>query len=318
MEKKYRISTQGINKNITSSNGSYDSIEHGEYNFESAIELIDKCSRIGIMSEVSDIDFCPPNIIIECKGFEIQTFTIDKEGLIHNDSGTKVNPYQALKIVTGEKQFNLQETLKNERAEKGVVPVRKKNLNPTTKNLNPLLVDTGFNSPQFEMQVWKSRSWFEVARILPWVMGGFFLLIGLIIAGNKADAQYAPIPLLLGILFLFSGKPIKKAGKTILRMGFDWKTNTVWMKKGNNPLVFEPDANLMRNFNAVLNVTSRINSGWRIGEAKPLYTKEREWLITYLRSGSEHQWTMQKFSFATQKEVQEVLQNLNTLLIQQI
>lgn len=312
----YHISLQGIDREVSHSTGLFDPVEMGQKNTTEAEILLNRCVKIKVDPKHFDADYCPPGINLIREDGEVVSFTVVNRKLQSADNGKSMGAAAALRYVSEKQTGQDLEALRAEREAKGVVPVRKKNIKPTDKNkINEKTIDTGPDSPQIELVVWKSHDWFEAARYIPWITGAFFLLIGLVIFGNQDDRHYAIIPLILAVGFFFLAIPLKSWGKTRLRMGFDWKTNTVWMKHGRKKLAFEPDANLIVRFDKLYYNFKRINQNWAQGTAQPLYYNAKvEWHIAYYRSGSETLWCNYKFGLATKKDADRVLSLLNGLL----
>ena len=317
MKSAISISVQGINKQLTYSTGSYDTLFLGDFTQKKAEEILTRLCGIQTYPQHLSGAVCPPNVIITY-GELLNSFTVSNKKLQYTETEQACTPTEALQIAKGEVQIDKMSALKQERARIGVIPVRKKHLPPTdVRKLKAESIDTGNAVPQFSLKVWKSHSWFELSRIVPWVLAVFFLFIGLIIAGNPKDSQYAPIPLTLSIAMLFLRFPTEWLGKTIIRMGIDWNTNTVWMKKENKKATFLPDANLILSFQAMVFRSSKINPFFLGGEGQPMYFNKIEWHLPYFRSGSETLWLHYQFRFGVRRDAQRAAIMMNDLLNQE-
>jgi len=62
----------------------------------------------------------------------------------------------------------------------------------------------------------------------------------------------APLLFLVAILFLFMLFPLRMIGKSEFRLGFDLKTNTLWVfRKGRGLVSVEPDAHKITGFSFI-------------------------------------------------------------------
>lgn len=317
MKNAISISIQGVNKQMSSSDGNYETLLLGDFTQKKAEEMLGRICNIRIYPQHLSGSVCPPNVIITY-GEMVNTFTIKDKKLVYTETEKVCTPLEALQIGKGEVQIDKMAALKQERERIGVIPVRKKHLPPTdVRALKVESIDISQDVPQFSLKVWKSHSWFELSRIVPWILAAFFLLIGLIIAANPRDSHYAPIPIVLSVAMLFLRFPTEWWGKTILRMGIDWKTNTVWMKKGSQKTTYVPDANLILGFQASIFRSSKINPFFLGGEGQPMYFNKIEWHLPYYRSGSETIWLHYQFRLGVRRDAERAAQMINDLLKQQ-
>jgi len=121
-------------------------------------------------------------------------------------------------------------------------PVRMKHIPPTGEGtLSASAIDTGAASPQISLRVWKSGNW---RGMIPFclVMAAFIFLGAFAFTLEKIwDAATGAV--ILGIVLCLVPFLVTRFGHTEFRLGFDWKTNTLWTQHGKKKLRFYSDAN---------------------------------------------------------------------------
>lgn len=211
------------------------------------------------------------------------------------------------------------ESLMKKHEANSLLPLRKPEKQPRVQNkINPENINTAEGSKQFEQTVWRSRKWFEAVNTTPWALGIFFLFIGLIVLGEKRDAEYAPIMFLIAIICLISYFPLNLLGKTKITGGINRTTNTLWLMRKKKILGFEPDAKYIEYFKIQKYNYRNVNPVWNVNSAMPLFFNKREWLLMIKRNTSENEWTFNGLAMATKKDAKAVAEKFNELLKKEI
>jgi hypothetical protein len=162
---------------------------------------------------------------------------------------------------------------------------------------------------------WKSHSLQQAARSVPWILFGFFLLIGLIVLGERRDAQYAPIFFLLGAVSLITGPLQKRYARTVLQIGLDRSNNQIRIVsgKGADPLIVER-ADQLEEFGWFKEVTRRTNYAWQIGSAMPIFWTTTRWLLTCRYRGKQHHEIQFTVGFSSAPEAEAAIRAMQKLL----
>ncbi|MFC2131184.1 hypothetical protein ACFLSQ_07095 [Bacteroidota bacterium] len=210
--------------------------------------------------------------------------------------------------------------LKNEKFEDNVFsPIRKRHILPTDRsNISTENIDTGSGSPQFEHTVWRNRGWFEASHTAPFAVGAFFLFVGLIVLGEKRDADMAPIMFLIAIICFITFFPWRALAKTKMQAGIDWSTNTLWIKRKKKVTAFEPDANFIENIGILKHDSKTGNPLWIMDPAMPMVFNKREWFLTVKRVDRDDYFTFKDSVFATKKESKAVAAKFLNILNTQV
>jgi hypothetical protein len=197
----------------------------------------------------------------------------------------------------------------------GFYPIRKRHILPTdTDDIKDEYIDTSEKSPQFEQTVWRSRGWLEASHTAPFAVGGFFAFIGLIVLGEKRDAEMAPIMFLIAIICFLTFFPWRTLAKTKIKCGIDWSTNTLWIKKKKTVMGFQPDANYIGEIIIDRSNSKKLNTLWLINPSTPIVFKKKQWILSTKQSYSEHLWCFKGAVFSTKKEANSVADKFNQLL----
>ena len=168
-------------------------------------------------------------------------------------------------------------------------------------------------SPQFSHAVWKGLNWHGIANYAPWCLCAFFLFVGVVVLAEKRDAQHALALFLIAFLSVLTMIPLKRLGKSVLTLGMDKKTNTVWVRdKGN--ITYEANADRIREFSLKRHVHTKVNPAWKISGPMPLLFKNYIWLLTYKRADNDHFWEFKGARFATEKDATAIAAKANELL----
>lgn len=162
---------------------------------------------------------------------------------------------------------------------------------------------------------WKSHSLQQAASSVPWILCGFFLLIGLIILGERRDAQYAPIFFLLGAVSLITGPLLKRYGRITLQIGLDRSNDQIRIvtRKGGDPLIVER-ADQLEEFGWFKEVTRRTNYAWQIGSALPIFWTTTRWLLTCRYRGKPHHEIQFSVGFSSAQEAEAAIHAMQSLL----
>ena len=162
---------------------------------------------------------------------------------------------------------------------------------------------------------WKSHSLRQAARPVPWILFCFFLLIGLIILGERRDAQYAPIFFLLAVCSLVTGPLLKRYGRITLQIGLDRSSNQIRIVtgKGGDPLIVERTDQL-EEFGWFKEVTRRTNYAWQIGSAMPIFWTTTRWLLTCRYRGKPHHEIQFNVGFSSAQEAEAAIHAMQRLL----
>jgi hypothetical protein len=318
MKDKLLVSTQGINNEFTSANGSYDELSRGEKDNFELYELFQKCTSLQFPEIKEDEDFCYPNILVTTADGSTISFSVEDKKIILSETGTALSPKDAVKFAFGELKINKREKLKESRDNLGKVPALKPEIPPTDRdNVQLHSIDTSYSSPQITLKVWKSSGWKEFAHYFPITVGIFLLFIGLIVLGEgrEGEAEVAPLLMFFGLLIFLLIFPLRKLGKHEFKLGFDWKTNTLWCWRSNKGIVgFECDANMIKTFSFVDATSRSFNYRWYSDQSQSMYRVKKSWQLQVLRTTSEHWFGVKGGSLATKKEATEVAMMANQLL----
>ena len=230
MAKHYTLSVQGIDENLTTASGSYDSVDFENLSDDKTMELLEKLKGIKDNLDYSSGDLCPPSFVIRYGKEDVEAFFIENNSIKYSETGKEITNDEVLKIARKEITFDKREIRAEYFASQGIFPIRKRHVLPTdTDNIKEELINTSEKSPQFEQTVWRSRGWLEASHTAPFAVGGFFAFIGLIILGEKRDADMAPIMFLISVICFLTFFPWRTLAKTKIKCGIDWTTNTLWV-----------------------------------------------------------------------------------------
>jgi len=235
----YKVSVQGIDQDLTKATGEYDSYELGGKTGEELQQLLDELKAFEEPGpEESDDDICPPALIVE-QGDDAFMFVMNGGTIFSVETGGEVTSDEALAILRDPAVMD--EMGQKAREEAAPAPALRQDVAVTdTDKVTAADINTGPQSPQFSLEVWKSgnaRSW----TFLPPALGGFFIFVGLV--AIKEDTGPAVVCLALGIGLCFVRSFIKGWARETLSIGVDWDTNTLWCKRGDKEPSFRPNAN---------------------------------------------------------------------------
>lgn len=104
MTDRLKVTTQGVNLDLTNANGDYDSIERGEMSPDGLMDIIKKVLDLGEPDYSSGEDLCPPNILVESTAGDVG-FHVSDGKLFETNEEVEVSPFEAVMIATGEKSI---------------------------------------------------------------------------------------------------------------------------------------------------------------------------------------------------------------------
>ena len=242
----FKLSLQGVDERITRATGDYDSIDIPEPLDAGGLEqLLRQLQGLRVREPSAEEDFCPPHVVVEI-GKEMFQFHVEDGALVSAQTGSPVSIEQAMQLVTG---VVAKEALRPRHAyPRGMQPLKKPELAPTFwEDLSAGDIDTGPASPQLSQVVWKGPGWLLMS-MGPLVLGAVILALTLAVAAggvSKRDQGGVVLGIVLGAGMIGAGFVARVAGRAALRVGVDWKTNTLWfVHEGKTG--FEPNANCIR------------------------------------------------------------------------
>lgn len=320
MARIFKVSTQGMNYDFTTANGSFDVIELGEKSRKEISDLIER--MVSLDTTQLSGDYCVPSIYCDDNSNNRISFYSENNKLYNVDTATEISTEAAIQLVFGEIKLNIREELKKEKESRGVKPFFKQEVLPTDRDyIKAENINIGLSSPQFSLRVWKSSGWKQFVYAFPISIGVFLILIGLIVAGEKreSDLEFVPYFMFGGIGFMFLIFPLKIFGKAIFKMGFDWTTNTLWVSRSNKGITgFEIDANYIHSFSYMNSSTSRFNYYWLSNSNQPIIYRNINWSITVKKVTSEADFGVHGAQLATKSEAKKVANLANAMLSSQM
>ena len=257
MGKIFKVTSQGIETDLSKANGSYDNAVIGEMDSDKLYETVQKFKAVKEIIPQGNEDICPPSLYIEHDGKDY-SFYLSEGEIINLNTEAKMSPMEIVNLVSGftTKKEVAEEAHAEAEAEKktqeapvyqtgpgkrsvlawgsdhpdihGMQPVRKKDLPPTDKE-----EWSGFNvntkSPaQISAEVYKSG----IAKGLPTVALLFGIVSGVMALGLLGTGEIPAGIVFLAVaagLFWLKGF-LKKAGRGEFNLGFDWKANAMGTK----------------------------------------------------------------------------------------
>jgi hypothetical protein len=126
-------------------------------------------------------------------------------------------------------------------------PARMANLAPTDMDtLEDAHIDTGPGTPQISHQVWRTASKRNTAFLVP-IAGLLFILpLGLVLAIDGDMVPGVAITL-VAVLMIGLTPVLRRRGREVMRLGFDWSHNVLWVERGGR-LHWMPNANMIDAF----------------------------------------------------------------------
>jgi len=346
MSKMFKVSSQGIEKDISGANGSYDTIEIGEMTSDSLYEALSKFKAVKEIVPKGDEDICPPSLYVEHNGKDY-SFYLSGGDIVNLNTEVRMSPMEIVNMVSGftSKKEVAEEALQEAKAENknqdapvyqtgpgkfsvlawgsdhpdihGMQPVRKKDLGPTDKEeWSGFNVDTK-NSPQISAEVYKS----DMTAGLPTAAMIFGIIFGFIAFGSFVNGDVGIGFVFLVItagLFWLKGK-LKNMARGEFNLGFDWKANAMWSKKKvDRQAILVVNASCITSLDVYEHTTNRPYN-WSPADkgmqrAVKQSTKDKKWILEAVMSNGERRFA---YEFYDKKDAAEVLEKARNLLAQQ-
>lgn len=314
---EFTVSLQGMDKNCKP-NGEYESIEIGKKTPPELLDILRKVEKAIPLEGKPDEDLCPPEVFVE-KGTTQYIFE-PWDGKLHfvGADSTEVTPEEAVAIVTGEKDVG--EMAIQGRDDSGLKPARKSEIPPTDRvNVDWTDIDTGTDAPQISEIVYKGKGWRSAYIQMPiWGILSFGLGITLFFGpgglGGPGWIFIGVAALLLGIWCFIKGKRFEE-----LKVGFDWKTNTMWATRSRKKKVlYNEDANMVTDLFLDKTVV-KTDPVFVPGEDAVMSGgKETTWKIAANYIQPDHiPWPVPYCEFTSKREAKRVLSKLQALLAAQ-
>ncbi len=79
MAKSFKVSSQGIAKDLGSATGSYDTLEHGVLDSDKLYEALQKFKAIKEIVPQGNEDICPPSLYVDCEGKDYSFYLSEGE-----------------------------------------------------------------------------------------------------------------------------------------------------------------------------------------------------------------------------------------------
>ena len=233
---------QAVNSDISISTGNYNDIyEYTNITIDELKNILVKLINIERLEINLEKETCPANIIIETEIVSYKFIPSGNKKLYCDNTDTDINIKDALSLVSGTLVVGDLIIISNEQKEK---TVRYHDIAPTLNNITASKIDTSSNTQQIEQRVWKSKGWQE-NKITLISFAIIFCIIGFIIIEEDSDLALSMFALMGGLLILLI--PNAWLGHTILRLGIDWNTNTLWVDYVNK-LYWVLNANQVTHF----------------------------------------------------------------------
>ena len=315
MSKQYTISAQGMDKELSTATGEYGSFEFKSLSEEKSLEIIERISNIRDNLDYSIGEFCPPGFTVSFGKEDAESFFVDKGTIKYSETEKEVSAKEVLQIARKEIIFDMRKIREEKYNKSQFYPLRKKEILPTDReNISEEDINTSTESPQFEFTIWRSRKWLEASHTAPFAVGGFFAFIGLVVLGEKRDAEMAPLMFLIAVICFLTFFPWRTLAKTKIKCGIDWTTNTLWIKRKRNVSGFQPDANYIEEVVSIKYETFKRNPLWLTVPTTPIVFRNKQWILLTKHNYSEHLWNFNGAVFSTKKEAKAISDKFNQLL----
>jgi hypothetical protein len=299
VSKNVKVSLQGISQDLSQATGSYDPVELGEMTPDGLLGVLQKVVTLQALQGDGSQDLCPPSMVLDCGG-RVHSFHVEDGQLVDSESGGRFGIFDAVSFVTGQRggsgarpearPGNVRPAPAKKPAPKpqpdadgteplvwgsdnpdckGLSPLRKTDIPPTDREVVGVdTIDTGPGCPQFSMTVWKSVN----AKGLPLgilVLGLFIGFMALVLFGTGNPGPGFVVALAAGGCFWLKGVWARH-GKTDFRVGFDWKANAIWAKRGSDKVVsWIGNANCITDFTiSEYRYTKTVRTGGPMGNVK--------------------------------------------------
>ena len=344
MGKIFKITSQGIETDLSRANGSYDNEVVGETDSDKLYEILQKFKAIKEIIPQGNDDICPPSLYVEHEGKDY-SFYLSEGKIINLNTEAEMSPMEIVNLVSG---FTTKKEVAEEayaEAEKktqeapvyqtgagkrsvlawgsdhpdihGMQPVRKKELGPTDKEeWSGFNIDTK-NSPQISAEVYKSG----IAKGLPSVAFIFGIVSGVMALGLLGTGEISAGIVFLAVavgLFWLKGF-LKKTGRGEFNLGFDWKANAMWTKlKSDKRAIMIGNANCITAIE-VYEHTAKRPYTWNPADSQMQRAVKQNqtdtvWILDAVMSNGERRFA---FEFHDKKDADDVLNKAQNLLAEQ-
>lgn len=346
MAKSFKISAQGIEKDISKANGSYDTIEIGEMTSDSLYEALQKFKALKEIIPQGNDDICPPSLYVEHDGKDY-SFYLSEGEIINLNTEAKMSPMEIVNLVSGftTKKEVAEEANTEAEEEKrtqdapvyqtgpgkrsvlawgsdhpdihGMQPVRKKDLPPTDKE-----EWSGFNvdiksSAQISSEVYKSG----IAKGLPAAALIFAIIAGVMALGllGTGEVSAGAVFLIIAAGLFWLKVFLKRTGRGEFILGFDWKANAMWAKlKQEKRAIMIGNASCI-NAVEIYEHTAKRPYNWNPADSQMQRAVKQNqtdtvWILDAVMSNGERRFV---FEFHDKKDAADVLSKAQNLLAQQ-
>jgi hypothetical protein len=342
MSKKYKVSVQGMKRDLQTANGDYDTIDLGMMDEDDLYESLRKFKSVQELIPKKNEDLCPPALYVSGEKNEYNFYLSNGE-IVCGNTDLPVSPLEAVNLIKGivDKNEAAQKAVDASKAKpdspkskkgkkalawgsehpdvKGMMPVRRAELAPTDKEeISRFNVSTAQSNPHIALQAYKG-SGYEAAIQVFLAFGLLGLILGLpLLFMDSVGAGFVFI--LVAFLLLWLRKKIKTSwGATLLRIGFDWKNNALWIKKDS-----DKEAQMVANANCISDFTLAEHKSTRQGRVhfdqdftksgtKVQYT-DKSWMLLAQMSNNTNKLVA---VFTEKKRGEEALEKMKALLHQQ-
>lgn len=331
----FQVSLQGISKDISGANGSFDPVDMGNMNADGFYELLQKIKHFKTPDITSkNQELCSPSVVVMTDEGTLHTFEMLGGEILYSNTNTIINEKDAIKIILGERtnstmtkaskskdgtvRKNALQWGSDHKDIRGLTPVRKQDVPPTDRiNAEASVIDT-LNSPHIKDHVIKSSTSKNLFKA-PIAIALFALILGF---GGFAVSEPALglISIVVAVALVLLSIMLKKKSRSDFKLGFDWKYNVIWSK-----LESEKNPHYLGNANCITKLSIEKDKFSRsrvalIGstEAKMLTSYKDDcdvWsLIVEKTDGSK----IPLHIFFSESEAYRVLEKANDLLNRQI
>jgi uncharacterized RDD family membrane protein YckC len=100
MAKSFKVSSQGIAKDLGSATGSYDTLEHGVLDSDKLYEALQKFKAIKEIIPQGNEDICPPSLYVSAEGKEFSFFLNNGE-ITDLDTDARLSVLETVNMVSG-------------------------------------------------------------------------------------------------------------------------------------------------------------------------------------------------------------------------
>jgi len=331
----FQVSLQGFSADMTTANGSYDTIELGSMNGEQIHQLFQRLISLKTPSDESGSeDLCPPVITILPPDGNVHSFEITGGSLLYANSNTILSAEEAIAVIHGDAATGRKKRASTDakgnvhksslqwgsdhKDVRGLTPVRLHHIPPTDRVRATASTINTVNTVQIQDHVVKSSTSGNAYKA---PIAFIFLAIVLALGGIAiSEPGLTIISLLVAAGLLWLSIYLKGSAKGHFRLGFDWNLNAVWATiAGQQSPSFLGNANCILGFRLEQETLNNMrhmnvgNSSTRINTA--VRTDTKIWnLIVDKTDGSR----IPLWHFYTEADGNRIVIAANQLLSQQI